>query len=181
MNIKILDSKSFQIEKGDQTGRAVITFDGSSLNFLLEKGKESLEFSVPGEYEKGGITVQALETPEDGIYKGKVDFVCVTMEHIKCGVLGSEVFLKHDGLKDIEDIDILIMPQSDLESIKQAVSYFEPKKLAILSKIAGSALITLSELVKLFPNAEESSSIKIKDSDLTTVDGVKQLKAIYIK
>ncbi len=181
MNLKILDSKSFLAEKSDGRAKLMVIFSDGHISFSVVTSEGTLEATTPGEFEKGGISLNSVETPIDNSnYLGLPNFLLVRCENIKCGVITDATILKHENLKGIEDVDLLIAPQMEMERVKAAVGFFEPSKLAILSKIGKDAFVTLSDLAKIFPFSEEVSSFKVKDSDFSQESPV-QTKVYFIK
>lgn len=181
MNLKINDSKSFVVEKSDSRAKLTVVFSAGNISFSIITPEGTLEIATPGEFEKAGISLQSIETPSDNNnYLGLPNFLLIRCENIKCGVVTDTSILKHENLKGIDDIDLLVAPQMEMDRIKSAVSFFEPLKLAILSKIGKDAFVTLSDLTKIFPFSEEVSSLKIKESDFSQEQAT-QTKVYFIK
>jgi L-ascorbate metabolism protein UlaG (beta-lactamase superfamily) len=121
---------------------ALITRNHPDMNGVAEVafgGKEPFVISGPGEYEKGGVTVQGFLTKSEyGLAKGQADAVntvyAVKLEGMTLVHLGAlaEPALSVEAREAIDDIDILFVPVGgdgvlDAAGAAKLATILEPK------------------------------------------------------
>ncbi len=154
MTIKKLADKEISLDTQSTTVK--VSYVDS---FKVTVGESIID--KPGEYEIGGISVMALEVPNPD-YVVVNDFVAIHSEGIDIGFLFGEKGSNKEFLKDIANIDILVVsPDLNVENVKRVITLFEPQYLVILN----SKNIEDVKKSYNYPNYSEEKTLKVKDSD----------------
>lgn len=170
MTIKKLTNKSLMID--NQLKPLTVEFQDFSLKLSL--GETIID--KPGEYEVSGVAIHSMEVPLETFIE-KVNFASARVEHVDIGILSTNNPAVKDFLKDVVNIDILvIVPGLNAEVVKKTISFFEPKVLVILSGESDQEIIKECNLANLV----EEKSLKIKDSDIPQGDGI-AMRSILLK
>lgn len=154
MTIKKLADKEISIDT--QSIMVKVTHLDS---FKVSVGENLID--KPGEYEINNISITTLEIPEPD-YLMVNDFVAIHSEGIDIACIFSDKGTNKEFLKDIANIDVLIMSSDiDTEKVKKMMVLFEPQYLVVIGKK------DIEDLKKEYslPTFVEEKSLKIKDSD----------------
>jgi len=154
MTIKKLADKEVSLDT--QSTAVKVSYVDS---FKLTIGESLID--KPGEYEINNIAVMALEVPNPD-YVVVSDFVAIHSEGIDVGFLFGEKGANKEYLKDVANIDILVVtPDLNVENVKRVITLFEPQYLVIL----GSKNIEEVTKAYNYPNFAEEKTLKVKDTD----------------
>jgi L-ascorbate metabolism protein UlaG (beta-lactamase superfamily) len=158
----------------DMNGSAEVSFGG----------KEAFVISGPGEYEKGGVTVQGFLTKSEyGLGKGQTDAVntvyAVKLEGMTIVHLGAlaEPVLSVEAREAIDDIDILFVPVGgdgvlDAAGAAKLATILEPKIIIPMHWSGIGEKGALDHFIKEEGGlAEKVEKLTIKKKDTADKDG----------
>jgi L-ascorbate metabolism protein UlaG (beta-lactamase superfamily) len=147
-------------------------------------GKEAFVISGPGEYEKGGVTVQGFLTKSEyGLGKGQADAVntvyAVKLEGMTIVHLGAlaEPVLSVEAREAIDDIDILFVPVGgdgvlDAAGAAKLATILEPKIIIPMHWSGIGEKGALDHFIKEEGGAAEKvEKLTIKKKDTADKDG----------
>ncbi len=154
MTIKKLADKEVSVDT--QSSTVKVSYVDS---FKVMIGENVID--KPGEYEIDNIAVITLEVPNPD-YVVVNDFVAIHSEGLDVGFLFGEKGANKEFLKDVANIDILIVTSDiNVENVKRVITLFEPQYLVILNSK------NIEEVTKAYnyPNFTEEKTLKVKETD----------------
>lgn len=130
----------------------------------------------PGEYELSNVYVLGLEVPNPD-FVGVVDFISFRLENLDIGFIFKEKATEKEWLKDVANIDILVV-SSDIpsDSVKKVLTFFEPQYLIVLSNKNEDSI----KKDYNFPTFQEEKTVKLKESDFPKGENI-ILRPIILK
>lgn len=156
MTIKKLSKEEILIQNSQED----VKVKCSTTLTLVVNTTENLD--KPGEYEYKEINVTALEVP-NGEYKAQIDFSKINLEGIDVGVLSTDITYDKDALKDVANIDVLVIFKGlSSELIGKFINYFDPEVLLLIGFDEESAKKELS-----LTNVASEKQYKAKVSDFS--------------
>jgi L-ascorbate metabolism protein UlaG (beta-lactamase superfamily) len=166
---------------------ALISRNNPDMNGAAEvssAGKEAFVISGPGEYEKGGVTVQGFLTKSDyALSKGQRDAVntvyAVKLEGMTLVHLGAlaEPALSQEAREAIDDIDVLFVPVGgdgvlDAAGAAKLATLLEPKIIIPMHWSGMGEKGALEHYIKEEGGASETvDKLTIKKKDTQDKDG----------
>jgi L-ascorbate metabolism protein UlaG (beta-lactamase superfamily) len=168
----------------DMNGAAEVSYGAPKGSSAADEKRETFVITGPGEYERGGVTVQGfLSKSEHGLAKGQLAAVntiyAVKLEGMTLVHLGalSEPTISQEAREAIDDIDVLFLPVGgdgvlDASGAAKLATILEPK---IIIPMHWSGLGEKGALERYIKeeggNSETVDKLTLKKKDTADKDG----------
>jgi len=166
MTIKRTNTNTLTFENSQNKSSVIIKSLDGQLLIKVALSSSEVEITKPGDYEYFGLSVAGFEIPVEK-YMGIINLIRLNMEDVKIVVISKYREIPKELLSNLANIDILVMPLLNGNSVKEITSDIDPKKLIIIKSFEGSEEIEIDSIKKTLglQVIEEVTSSKSKALD----------------